>query len=107
MNGLFFGQVEEAAGEELELSRELASMRARLSTVTLQAQQRDAKASAAERAANAAQHAKQHTAALKDAQREISALQEQLAQAEASAARRTFMYACTQLLALAAKAPSE
>ena len=93
------GQVEEAAEEKLELSRELASMRARLNTVTQQAQQREVKAQAAERSACVAERAEQQAASLEDAQQEISALKERLAQAEASTAWFTFMYACTLLSA--------
>ena len=80
--------MEEAAGEKLELSRELASMRARLSVLTLQAQQKEKKAPAAERPSADAERAEQHAAALKAAQQEISALNEQLARAEASTAWR-------------------
>ena len=96
------GQVEEAAKEKLELSRELASLRARLSAVTLQAQQREAKAQAAERAADVAERAEQHAAALEAAQREISALKEQLAQAEASTVCRS-LFACTLLSTFATR----
>ena len=76
-------------------------MRARLSTVTQQAQQREMKAPAAECPAGEAERAERverHTAALDMAQREISALKEQLAQAEASTAWRTPMHACTLLV---------
>ena len=81
-------------------------MRARLSTVTQQAQQREKKAQAAERSAYAAERAEQQASALEDAQREISALKEQLAQAEACPAWHTFMYACTLLSIFAARSPS-
>ena len=97
--------MEEAAEEKLELSRELTSLRARLSAVTLQAQQREAKAQAAERAADVAERAEQHAAPLEAARQEIIAMKEQLTQAEASTACRS-MYACTLLSTFAASSSS-
>lgn len=71
-------QVQEATGQKVDMSREVASLRARLAVLTQQAEELR---SAAEASPDLA---KQHDAALAGLKQEVSSLQEQLAQAQAS-----------------------
>ncbi len=74
-------QAEEASGERLEMSREVASLRLILTSVTQQADEYRKELGLAQASPSLAD---QHEAALAGLKREISALQSELVQTKAS-----------------------
>ena len=82
-------QAEEASGERLEMSREVASLRLRASTA---AQQAEGHRKGLALAQAPKDQAEQHAAALAGLKQEISALREALAAAKASTRLRS--HAC-------------